>query len=95
MADELREPLMMYEDLRETTIERLGSDLDDDPYVNRGSQLLPTNHTAMYEKKKTFNRVSLAPPTRKNNEDVSPHVDTKKRKSTLYVSNQTKTSEEL
>jgi hypothetical protein len=95
MVDELKEPLMMNEDLRETTIERLESTKDKNPYEHRGSQLLPTNHMAMHERKKGENRVSLAPPTRKNNDDVSPQVGIKNRKSTLYMTGQTKNYEDL
>ncbi len=65
------------------------------PYEHRGSQLLPTNQIAMHEKKKGENRVSLAPPSRKNNDDVSPRVVTKNRKSTMFVSSQTKNFEDL
>jgi hypothetical protein len=83
MVDELRMPLMMNQDLRETTIESLESTKDKNLYEHRGSQLLPTNHTAMHERKKGENRVSLAVPTRKNNDDVSPHAGIKNRKSTL------------
>jgi hypothetical protein len=92
MVDELREPLMMNQDFRETTIERLESTKDKNPYEHRGSQLRPTNHNAMHERKIGENRVSLAPPTRKNNDDVSPHVGIKNRKSTL--TNQAKINEE-
>lgn len=93
MVDELKEPLMMNEDLRETTIERLESTKDRNPYEHRGSQLLPTNYTAMHDRKKVENRVSLAPPTRKNNDDVSPHVSIKNRQSTMV--SQAKINEDL
>ena len=83
MVDELREPLMMNQDFRETTIERLESTKDKNPYEHRGSQLLPTNHTTMHERKIIENRVSLAPPIRKKNDNVSPQVGIKNRKSTL------------
>lgn len=95
MVDELKQPLMMNQDFRETTIERIESTKDKNPYEHRGSQLLPTNFTAMHERKKVENRVSLAPPTRKNNDDISPRVGINNRKSSLFVTSQTKNFEDL
>jgi hypothetical protein len=49
----------------------------------------------MHERKKVENRVSLAPPTRKNNDDISPRVGINNRKSTLFSTSQTKNFEDL